>query len=163
MKKTSADTLAAKATAKLMLIENKILKPPVPVVKLAEQEGLKTFEVQFEEALIISGFIDLENFQIIVNEMEEKEIQTFTIARALGHWMLHRNELHEIPELKVIYQQSLGGKLKNFYEKEAQYFALNLLVPENFLQNKVQMSSSALAVMFNVPNFVIDMARKDYQ
>jgi len=161
MIKTSADLPTAKATAKQLIIANKIYEPPVPVMEFVQKEGLSIYSAEFAEQIIIAGFIDLDKHQIILNEMDDQPMQSFTLARALGHWLMHREELEEIPELKVIYQQSLGGELKNFYERETYYFAIHLLVPEDFLVQDKQLSDEALVVKYNVPEFVIKRMRKE--
>ena len=162
MKKTSADLPGAEATAKQVIIANRISTPPVPVDSFFADEGFSVYSAEFADQIIIAGFIDLDKKQIILNETDGPEVQHFTLARALGHWIMHRDELDEIPELKVIYHQSLGGDLKNFYEKESLHFALHLVLPENCILNDLMLADQAISIKYQVPDFVVRLMRKEY-
>lgn len=162
MKKTSADLPGAEATAKQVIIAHHVQSPPVPVAKFFQQDDFSIYSAEFSEQIIIAGFIDMDKHQIILNEMDDPEVQTVTLARALGHWIMHRDELEEIPELKVIYHLSLGGDLKNFYEKEAIHFALHLLLPEYFIVDDLKLDNETIASKYQVPDFLVAMIRKEY-
>jgi Zn-dependent peptidase ImmA (M78 family) len=160
MKKTSADLPGSEATAKHLIIANRIEAAPVPIPLFLQNEGYSIYAAEFAEQIIISGFIDLDKECIIINEIDDPSVQNLTLARALGHLIMHRDELDEIPELKVIYQQSLGGELKNFYEKEALHFAYHLLIPEYLYQLDLSLSDDEIAAKYLVPQFVIGHIRK---
>ena len=162
MKKTSADLPGAEATAKQVILANQIESPPMPIAQLFQQDGFSIYSAEFAEQIIIAGFIDMDKRQIILNDMDDQELQTYTLARALGHWIMHRDELEEIPELKVIYHQSLGGELKNFYEKESLHFALHLLLPEVFIVEDLKLADRAIAIKYQVPEFLVHMIRNEY-
>lgn len=155
MRKSYADLSAAYAMAKTVLIGNQILKPPVDIKALIESEGLSILLAVFEDNYIVSGIIDLDEGRVILNEDEEPYVRNFTLARMLGHLLLHEDELFEIPELKIIYDHSLGGNLKNFYEKEAIHFGMHLLLPDELFNEKRHLSSGALEEIFHVPPFLI--------
>lgn len=162
MRKTSADLPGAEATAKQVIIANRVSAPPVPVASFFTNDGFSVYPAEFPDQIIIAGFIDLDKKQIILNESDDLEVQQFTLARAFGHWIMHGDELDEIPELKVIYHQSLGGELKNFYEKEGLHFALHLLLPEIFIVDDLRLADQAIAVKYQVPDFVVRLIRKEY-
>lgn len=162
MKKTSADLPGAEATAKQLILSNRIGAPPVPVGTFLENDGLSVYAAEFADQIIIAGFIDIDKKQIILNELDDPEVQHFTLARALGHWIMHGEELEEIPELKVIYHQSLGGDLKNFYDKEAMHFALHLLLPEVLISHDLVLADQAIAIKYQVPDFLVRLMRKEY-
>lgn len=162
MKKTSADLPGAEATAKQVILAHRIESPPIPVANLFQKDGFSIYSAEFAEQIIIAGFIDMDKQQIILNDMDDPEVQTYTLARAFGHWIMHRDELEEIPELKVIYHQSLGGELKNFYEKESLHFALHLLLPDVFIIEDLKLADQAIAIKYQVPEFLVRMIRKQY-
>ncbi len=163
MKKTSADLPGAEATAKQVIISNHVATLPVPIASFFVNDGFSVYSAEFAEQIIIAGFIDMDKKQIILNEMDDPDVQQFTLARALGHWIMHRDELADIPELKVIYHQSLGGDLKNFYEKEALHFAIHLVLPEIFIIDDLSLADRAIAIKYQVPDFVVRQIRKEYE
>lgn len=160
MKKNSADLSAASAEAKRLIIENKVYEPPVPVREMIENLGFSIEEAHFADQLIISGFLDLDKQQVVIQAEDEPCLKALTLARALGHLVLHEEDLFEIPELHILYQPSLGGNLKNFYEKEALYFAVNLLMPPHFLEEDDKETDALLIEKYCVPQEVVDLARK---
>ncbi len=159
MRKSNTDLPSAQAEAKRLIIENQVYELPVPIFDIAAREGLVFLEAQFEEQILVSGFFDLDQQQIILNSEEDAASQALTMARALGHWILHEEEIYEIPELQIVYLPSLGGTLKNYFEKEAMHFAVNLLVPPHFFDEDEGKPDSELAERYNVPEFVIKMIR----
>lgn len=162
MKKSSSDLPAARAMAKQVVITNNLTAPPTPVSFLLEKEGFSVCPVEFEDQIIIAGFFDLDKLQIMLNDMDDPAVQNLTCARVLGHWLLHQEELFEIPELKIIYHQSLGGNVKNFYEKEALYFALHVLFPEMWICKDLHLTDQALSFKYQVPEFLVPMIREAY-
>jgi Zn-dependent peptidase ImmA (M78 family) len=161
MKKHGADLLRAKAIAASLVTQYHLSEAPIPIVHIAQKEGLEIAAAEFEEGLIMAGMFDVEKRQVIVNLNDQAEIRAFTIARALGHWILHKKELYEISELRVIYQHSLGGEEKSYFEKEAICFAVHLLVPADVFLHFSHFADGALAAKFLVPDFVIKIVRSD--
>lgn len=107
--------------------------------------------------LNVSGYLDLTQNAILVNENESKQRQTFTIAHELGHFLLHREELGNIPDLLVVYRD---GKSDNALEKEANHFAANLLVPDFLLNQYSFTPDEILAKVFGVSLDVVQHRRK---
>lgn len=154
-KKNSSDLLSATAAAKRLIITHQIYEPPVHLDPLIKEHGYSVQIAEFSEQIIVSGFIDLDKKQLLLNEIDEDLTQIFTLARALGHLELHSDELFEVPELKVIYQESLGGDQKSFYEKEAICFAMNLLLSQACFEKDVHLTVTALSLKYQVPEFVV--------
>lgn len=67
--------------------------------------------------------------------MELAARRRFTIAHELAHFVLHRNG----NQLYVHRDMTNEGSFKNSIEQEADYFAANLLMPENLIQEKINM------------------------
>lgn len=162
MKKSSSDLPGARAMAKQVIIKNELKSPPTPISMLLENEGFSVYTAEFADQIIIAGYFDLERQQVVLNEIDDPAVQNLTLARALGHLLMHEDELFEIPELKIIYHQSLGGNLKNFYEKEALYFALHILLPEMWIRKDLYLPDQAIALKYHVPDFLVPLIRQEY-
>jgi len=119
---------------KTVLKENYVIEPPVSVVDIAGNYGLTVLESGFEEHPDVAGFIDPLERKIVINSSDSPPRKAFTIAHELGHWLLHREKLEQDPdEYAVLYRIPLGRSGDDPIEKEANFFAANLLVPRIFL------------------------------
>jgi len=121
-----------KRQANRLLEEFDVVIPPVDPVYISRSLGVSVHFVTFSgEADRISGFYDAREDAIYVNSKEFALRQTFTVAHELGHRILHR-EWANSSEYKILLRdQSLEEN--DPYEKEANAFAGNLLVPRKFL------------------------------
>ena len=122
--------------------QNSIDSYPVEIVRICKENGLKVFEEYLQPD--ISGLIVVDekewskyetNQFIVVNLMELATRRRFTIAHELAHFVLHRNG----NQLYVHRDMTNEGSFKNSIEQEADYFAANLLMPENLIQEKINM------------------------
>lgn len=160
----SADYQGVKLKAEQVLQENFITNPPIDVYEIAKNEGLeievKDFGDKFNN---ISGYIKLEIRTIFVNSRDPENRRKFTIAHELGHWILHRDKLKSEPEkYAVLYRIPLGRPQDDPVEQEANYFAANLLVPEEMLTvRRDEKTEEELAAEFKVSRDVIGYRLSD--
>ena len=93
------------------------------------------------------------SFLVNIPNSISKDFERFLLAQALGHYILH-SKSGEVP--CVI--QSIS---KTNLAKEAIWFALELLLPEEkFLNNIDTIDDDALAKLYRVPSFAIEMKKK---
>ncbi|MBH8567151.1 ImmA/IrrE family metallo-endopeptidase [Nostoc sp. CENA67] len=113
---------------------------PIFVEELARALGV---EVQYQPADDkLSGFLirDFKNHCAVigVNSSHHKNRQRFTIAHELGHFLLHEGEKVHVDRIDYSFQVKLrnedSSKGINLEEKEANYFAAELLMPASFLK-----------------------------
>jgi Zn-dependent peptidase ImmA (M78 family) len=140
-----------KQTVRGLIAEFSLENPPVNPVKIARHKGIDVIFARFsgESKSKISGFYDVEENSIYVNEDEYPLRQTFTVAHELGHALLHKKWAAS-DDYKVLYRDSdYDGN--DHYEKEANAFAAHLLVPRFMLDmywetNSVESLSRLFAV-----------------
>jgi Zn-dependent peptidase ImmA (M78 family) len=151
----------AKEAARRILEENFITQPPIPVEELVQYEGLGLILSRFDDGEI-AGVINLETKYLLVNSNDSSTRQRFTIAHELGHWILHRELMQANKDIAVLYRKPLGGADSDPLEQEANFFAANLLVPEEMLKEalKEDLGDDSLANRFNVSRSVIGYRRK---
>lgn len=124
-----------KEAAERLLDQAKIKKPPVPVERVAEKLDLQVKFEPFEGDL--SGCIIRENDEAIIgiNSLHHENRQRFTLAHEIGHFLLHTGEKIFVDHgFRVNLRDADSGKAKNPEEIEANFFAAELLMPENFLK-----------------------------
>ncbi len=150
----------AQKEAEKILRENYITQAPVPVEELVEYEGLGLIRTKFDNG-DVAGVINLETKYLLVNSADSERRQRFTIAHELGHWLLHEELMYSNRNLAVLFRNPIGEE-QDAFEKEANFFAANLLVPNNMLADAVKMhqDNNVLANLFNVSISVIGFRRK---
>lgn len=151
------DYKKASLEAKRVLDENYILGPPVLAYELAENCGLKVFVEVFEDSSI-AGMLDIDNKTIFVNKHDSITRQSFTIAHELGHWLLHVKQ-GTMNHKDFLYRKPLGSPDEDWMEKEANWFAANLLVPSDMLKLYDTYSQDETANIFKVSPSVIGYRR----
>jgi Zn-dependent peptidase ImmA (M78 family) len=124
----------AELEASLLLEKHNITEPYVDVFKIAHKEDFKL--VYFSpngnaDLERVSGFYSKENGTIYINSKDIPARRSFTLAHELGHAILK----HENPG--VLLRSTVNGN-DSPIEKEANYFAANLLIPEEFLIRKIR-------------------------
>lgn len=127
-----------------------ITEPPVNPIKIAKGLGVTVYFVAFEaHKQNVSGFYDCEERAIFVNKDEFPLRQTFTIAHELGHQVLHKDWAKSADYRVLMRDQDYAGD--DFHEKEANFFAANLLVPR-FMLNRYfdKLSVDELSRLFAV-------------
>lgn len=150
--------------AKRILEENFITEPPVLAYELAENYGLKVTVAEFDDENV-SGMLDISERKIIVNRKESIARHSFTIAHELGHWILHVKSGALKDDFEVLYRKPLGIHEDNWMEKEANWFAANLLVPAQMLKKFESISQEDAARIFQVSpsvNRINDITEKHH-
>lgn len=144
----------AQAEALRILEACGVIEPPVDLLKIAEDYGIAIKLVQLSEKYsYVSGFYDAKKDAIFVNSEEFPRRQIFTIAHELGHRFLHK-EWAESNEYQILLREQLDQPSDEWHEKEANYFAANLLVPKFMLDDMLNkyksVSVDSLATVFCV-------------
>lgn len=161
-----ADYQGVKQKVEQVLLENFITNPPIDVYEIAKNEGLeieiKDFGDKFNN---ISGYIKPEIRTIFVNSRDPENRRKFTIAHELGHWILHKDKLESEPEkYAILYRIPLGRPQDDPIEQEANWFAANLLVPEEMLAvRRGGKTEEQLAIEFHVSRDVIGYRISDLE
>lgn len=141
-------------------------EPPVIARELAECSGLIVVSVDFArlkpEYASISGFVDINSHRMFVNAAESPVRRNFTIAHELGHYLLGHTASQEYESL--LFRKPAAEQDNPVIEQEANCFAANLLVPEQFLKKIIKKypfaSNSQLGNIFGVSEVVIRVRRK---
>ena len=137
------------------------LEPPIPVYEVARENEVEVYTADFEDlADRFSGFCDFENDKIYLNEKDTPKRQYFTAAHEFGHWVLHREHYIANPEKYAFMPKKkafVNGNSGDHMEKEADYFAVCLLMPRLLVKKfHPHYSSSGLADIFNVPRILME-------
>lgn len=118
--------------AERILREHAISRHPVPVDRLARQMGLRLAFEPFEGDL--SGMLYRDDGEgspvIVVNSLNPKVRQRFTIAHELGHFVLHDDLLFIDKPVAVRFRDARSSLATNPEEIEANRFAASLLLPK---------------------------------
>ena len=139
------------AMANDILLKNDMLKLPVDLVKIAQNNNIDVYYSQLPDG--ISGAIryngDKEKFEILIEETEIATRQRFTLAHELAHYFLEGDMLSRTQQ---IHFDTLYRKGKNPEEKSVDYLAGALLMDENILKRlyKIAPSIPLLAQTFKV-------------
>lgn len=153
----TADDRGAVAQADRVLDENRVISSPVLVEELARNYGLAVEVRSFPPQLAgMAGLIDMRStpVQIVVSAQDSPDLRAFTIARGLGHWLLHKENLRSDPNLGMLPRGPIGSA-RNKLHAEAITFAANLLVPDRFLKQWPNVDPARLASLFGVSQEVI--------
>jgi Zn-dependent peptidase ImmA (M78 family) len=121
--------------ARKLLAELKIKDIPVPVERIAEKLGAKLSFEPFEGEL--SGMLFRKGDRIVigVNSSHAHTRQRFTIAHELAHLQLHEGELY-VDEGRINLRDEDSSLAIKPEEIEANAFAAELLMPEDFICNQ---------------------------
>lgn len=144
---------------KVLAILNKfhIEAPPIDVFSISNNLGYPVKGVEMDNELV-SSFTDFTGKRIFVNINDDIFRQTFSVARELGHLILHLELIIKDPTLYKLFMKSstMDGGIESI-EAEANEFALNLLVPTEMLKIGVEIYSSNIAIarFFGVEEWVI--------
>lgn len=122
-----------------LLLKHQIQNPPVPVKRIAKDEGLMLLESPFPSdvsgALVRSGKV----VAIAVNLSQHTNRQRFTIAHELAHYFLKHTEGEDHLDRKftILRRDENSSTATDENEIQANYFAACLLMPEQFLRRDV--------------------------
>ncbi|MEJ0000941.1 MAG: ImmA/IrrE family metallo-endopeptidase [Verrucomicrobiota bacterium] len=124
-----------------LLSELRIVRPPVDVEKIARARNAIIHRGAVEKK--VSGYLFREargrTAVIGVNNSQHEHRQRFTIAHELGHFLLHSGEdLHLDQVFVVKNRDERSAEGEDLEEVEANLFAAELLMPEQFLRRDVE-------------------------
>jgi Zn-dependent peptidase ImmA (M78 family) len=127
-----------------LLAKHDIKRAPVQVDRIATALGIKITLDEVDDNL--SGFLlrDKRDGRNVIgaNKAHPKNRQRFTVAHELGHFLLHEGELvhldEEMGSFTVDFRDAVSSKGEDVNEKEANYFAAELLMPEKFLRQDLR-------------------------
>lgn len=137
------------------------LEPPIPVYGVARENEVEVYTADFGNfSDRFSGFCDFKNNNIYLNEKDTQKKQYFTAAHEFGHWALHRSDYIAEPERYAFMPKKkafVNGNSDDLMEKQADYFAVCLLMPRLLVKKFYsRYSSSELANMFKVPRILME-------
>ena len=121
--------------------DNNIDSYPVEIVKICNEQGLKVFEEYLkpdESGLIVVDNKKWDKYDsdkfIVVNSYESATRRRFTIAHELAHFVLHKGE-----NVLYAHRDMTDNRGDNAeIEREANYIAANVLMPEELVINRVE-------------------------
>ena len=137
--------------------------PPIPVLEIAEQNGVNVVFANFgSSSERVAGYCDFRNAKLFVNAADGPRRQSFTIAHELGHWVMHRIFFLKNPEIYPFLPRFSRPSNNDPHEKEANKFAAHLLVPDHLLQPVLNPTLSAvtLANIFFVSRTMMEIRMK---
>lgn len=152
-----ADWTKAKQTAAKVLKDYKFVKPPIDPEAIAEEMGIDVVYANFSPTARdkISGMIQFDPLQIVVNNDIRPNRMTFTIAHELAHYLMHQ-EYAKSNNYRVMPRANSYEGDKPAEEQEADCFAAELLVPMDMLKSYKDFASPReLARIFAVSEDVI--------
>jgi len=132
-----------------LLNEAGVIEPPVNPVAIANYVGVNVRFVAFQgESVGVAGLFDPVQNAILVNQEESGVRQTFTIAHELGHKVMHE-EWANSQAYKVLWRDP-SRRPNDRWEKEANAFAANLLMPREMFDKYRSYPTSMVARIFAV-------------
>lgn len=117
-----------------LLRQNKVIRPPVPVEKIAELLGLDVRLAPLDGD--VSGAIIRSNNSVVigVNSSHHPNRQRFTIAHEIAHFILHKGvTVHIDRAFNVNLRDGRSSGGIDAEEIQANRFAAELLMPKDFL------------------------------
>jgi Zn-dependent peptidase ImmA (M78 family) len=140
---------------------------PVPLIKIAKGLGYEvyTFKPSFDgtsETSNISGIVDYDKNEILLNESDFVKRQRFTLAHEIGHIYLNHQKSGET----VDYRKDMDTPETDPKEREANEFAAELLMPEDefrekFGNNKDIAKLAEVARYFSTSYFATEIRAKE--
>jgi Zn-dependent peptidase ImmA (M78 family) len=131
-----ARTQYARQMARKLIEQYSVKTLPVPIERMAKQEGLKVQYAPFDDELSGMTYIKDDVPIIGVNSLHHPNRQRFTLAHELGHVILHRAKLGG--EVHVdrgsLRRDTLASAGIDDIEIEANAFASELLMPQPLLE-----------------------------
>jgi Zn-dependent peptidase ImmA (M78 family) len=159
---TEQEKRRAKRAARDVLNETfgdiELVEFPLDLNAVLERYALSLKKGPFSDKNISGAFSRADN-SIYISDQDGPERQSFTVAHEIGHYKLHEDRGTEIL-LRTQVWQFLG---QDRIESEANWFAANLLMPEEAVQRmwKVTKDISKLAAIFGVSKTAMSFRLKD--
>lgn len=124
---------------KKLLADNDVIKPPVPVDRIAEFLGAIISFEPFEGKDELSGILyrDGKNKIIGINSAHAQTRQRFSIAHEIGHLTLHNKELFVDKVVRLNFRDNKSSLATDREEIEANTFAAELLMPKYLIDIEI--------------------------
>lgn len=111
---------------------------PLEMETLIEGLGIAVIKHDFDKD--ISGVLSINGISksIGVNRTESPKRQRFTLAHELGHYILHQDKSNLFMD-SILFRKASEGytKKEEKIEKEANYFAANILMPATRIKHEL--------------------------
>lgn len=121
-----------------LLRKYRISGPPVPVHKIAKQEGIQILDLPGAED--ISGALVRKGPKtvIAVNPRHHMHRRRFTVAHELGHFFQHADvQTHVDQDFRINFRDARSSGAVDWMEIQANEYAASLLMPTAFLLHDV--------------------------
>lgn len=125
-----------------LLEKCEINEPPVDVEKIARSINIVVVKRSYKDKGPLSAMLVRNNKKVIIgiNISHNIQKQRFSIAHELGHFFLHEGEeLFVDKDYVANFRHYKTNPKIYFQEKEANYFAGCLLIPDRFLLNDLKL------------------------
>ncbi len=136
-----ANPQSARRAAEKIIDEFEVRSAPVPIEKIVKAMGITLQYAPLADDLSGMAYVK-DGLKIIgVNALHHPNRQRFTIAHELAHHVLHASEItgavHVDKSFRVLHRDQLAAQGTEPLEIEANAFASQLLMPEQFVQSAV--------------------------
>ena len=145
-----------------LLNTNNYVDDMVDIAYIVRKQG---YEVLIDDDLEddISGFVDHNNKEVVLNANETPERRRFTLAHELGHIILNAND-NQIQHTDNITNNQLDIYASEPNEVEANYFAGCILMPKNVfirefnsIKGDIDYKIQKLAYYFGVSKLAVNV------
>ncbi|HAT3994129.1 TPA: ImmA/IrrE family metallo-endopeptidase [Elizabethkingia anophelis] len=111
---------------------------PINLEELIKKEGINVINYPFEDDISGVLVIEEDNVTIGINKKSINVRKRFTLAHELGHYKLHTQKSKMFMDNVFFRKKSEGYTSKEEkIEKEANYFAANILMPESLVKKEI--------------------------
>ena len=147
-----ANLRGAVVAAEELLCDLDIVHLPVDVFAVAEKLGVEVIEKPDISAGVSGALIKVgNNFAIAyATHIGSTGFQRFSIGHELGHLCIAGHADALLPEGKAMHESRAGYRTENRYEREADEFSANLLMPKNLFRKSMAASGDGLAAIINL-------------
>lgn len=159
MRPTRARRKYAIAKAKMLRRALNLTGPPVPVEDVITSHGITIkYELELQEPIIVKSG---DKYIILMSPFANENFDRLTLIKSFAHMYLRHFELYAINKIIFNHAVELLTESETFVlEQEAQIFAEEFLVPEEWLREAVQCPFTAehfdyLRNTFKVPGEII--------
>jgi Zn-dependent peptidase ImmA (M78 family) len=117
-----------------------LIGPPVDVIALCKRLGFRYEEEALEQDTSGAAVVDGNTKIVLINLHHHGNRKRFTAAHEIGHLLLHKNLTLNLDRHSpvVLFRDGKSSKGYDWKEKEANYFAAQLLMPEKLILNRLE-------------------------
>jgi Zn-dependent peptidase ImmA (M78 family) len=149
-----------------LLKQNRVVQPPIVVGALARSLGLEIVKQDADDS--ISGMLinegDGKGGIIGVNRAHHLNRQRFTIAHEIGHFLLqHYQGVHfdgANTGLQINFRDNRSTTGEDIFEREANLFAAELLMPRKLLEADLQRIKHPVSLIDTNDKTLKDLAKR---